>query len=155
MAETKINGVEYRVEHPPITQSWDLLNRMLLIGGAGAQHLPVLAQGAMKQAEDKTDSFLFNSASLHASAAMIRDVGSQELIKFKSDIISLARIKAPSGEYREIVLEADFIGDLLGIEELFNYIIKVIFSDFSKGSAANGQIGLALKLVKAIYQTKS
>jgi len=151
MADTKINGVEYRVYELTGLEAYKLLTRLTLIAGAGSQYLPLIARSAIEEAADESaQGLVTNATTLAASAAMIKEAGVDEIISFKRDVIEIAEVKQPSGEYRVVNLAADFRGDLKGAEELFNYVIKVQLADFTQGSEGNGLVDLAILLIRVI-----
>jgi len=151
MAERKINGETYKVEPLTAPEAYKLLAEILLLAGTGSQHLPAIIKGQYED-EDGTGGFAADIAAFAAVSSMIRDFGMDAFVDFKRRVIETAMIKRPSGPYEHVSLEAEFIGDLVSAEKVFDFVIEEQFGPFSKGSEASGPVALALILIRNVFQ---
>lgn len=149
MAEKKIEGAEYRVDLLSAKDAYALLSKIIRLAGPGAKHLPGIMTLAGPTPEDR---MLADVAAFAACSEMLRFHGAEALVDLKSEVISIAQMKRPSGEYHPVDLDVDLSGDIPTAELLFDYVLEVQFGNFFDGPKASGPVALALTLVRNIFR---
>ena len=150
MAEIKIAGTEYRVEPLGAKDAYALLAKLLRIAGPGGKKMPGI-QSLYESSEPQTVNFA-NAAALSAASDILAVHGDNAYVDLKSDVLSLAQAKRPSGIYEQVDPDLEFVGDLESAETLFDFVMEVQFGNFSKGSKAYGHIDLAMLLAKHLFR---
>lgn len=140
MAERKIGGREFKVDRPLATVALALQARLMRAAGGAAQHLPSLIG---KMAANKTDE---EKQALGGEViVLLTDIFSRldphEYVSLVGDVISLAKIKRPSGQYDPCDLDGDFADAFGDIIPVVVFVLKETFGDFFSGAPAIGSRG--------------
>ncbi len=128
MAETTINGRTYRVEPILATQAVLLQMRFLKIAGDGIARLPEILQGVGAQSGEAEKAS--NAALIAALGDIFKNSTPQEMTDLIKDVVKIAHIKRPSGNYEPVVFDGDFTqspGDLIPVAA---FVIREVFGAF-------------------------
>ncbi|MEJ8308607.1 phage tail assembly chaperone [Agrobacterium larrymoorei] len=147
MADRKIDGVEYHVDHLPAVEAIQLYADILRILGPAASRLPAIILSL--QAESEGQRYMADAAALAALSDILSRATSEELTDLLSRIVRVAKIKRPSGSYEDTDIDGDFTGRLGKLPALVKYVLEVQFSDFFPGKSQNGIIGLLTAVLRA------
>ena len=153
MAEKKIAGTEYRVEPLGAKDAYKLLAKLLRIAGPGGKQMPGI-QSLYESSEPQAVS-VANASALSAASDILAVHGEHAYADLKSDVLSLAQARRPSGIYEQVDPDLDFVGDLESAETLFDFVMEVQFGNFSKGPKHTGPIALAMQTIQTLFRLKS
>lgn len=141
MADTKINGRQFRVGEVLATEAIRLQTRLLKIIGGGVDRLPTIMRGMGEKgradAELRAES---DAAAVAALTDIFAACDPNEVSELIGDIIRIGTIKRPSGSWEQMDLDGDFTqhkGDILPV--VF-FILKEVLGDFFSGTLASGNL---------------
>lgn len=137
MAEAKIKGMEIRVDRPLASEALKLQARLMRAAGGLAEKLPAILASrrpdasADERAKAETDA-------LTAVTGVFNSISPDDYAELVGDILSLAKIKGPSGQYDQADLDSDFSNNLGAIIPVAVFVLRETFGDFFSGALANG-----------------
>lgn len=138
MAEKTINGRDFRVDQLLATHSLLLQAKIMQVLGTAVDQLPAVFAGAGDQAspEQKEKS---NIAAIKAFADIFQKSEPERIVSLVKEIIGVAYIKRPSGNYDKIEFDNDFSGsDMKSMIPVAVFVLRETFGDFFSGFLANG-----------------
>lgn len=137
MAERKIGGVEYRVDRPLASAALAIQARLLRAAGGAAQHLPPLI-GKMAAAKSDEEKQALGGEVIVLLTDIFGRLDPHEYVSLVGDILSLAKIKRPSGQYDPCDLDGDFSDNLAAVIPVAAFVLRETFGDFFSGALASG-----------------
>lgn len=151
MAETKINGREFRSAPLPAKEAVALYVDLNRLAGHAKERLPALMFQAVDEDNAPVEKSTLTQLVAFAGLSDILDATSTpEVIALLERIIRAAEIRRPSGDYSQCDFDGDFTGEYLkDIMPVVRWIIGEQFRDFFTASGANGILGI----VQAVLPT--
>lgn len=145
MAEKVINGRTYKVAPMLATQALILQARVAKIAGPAFTRLGEIMQG---YGENKDDAAKEKSNA--ASIAALMDIFSKgdpvEIATLIKDVVGVAQVRRPSGNYDPCDLDGDFVGEQQGdIFPVLGFVLQEQFSSFFAGLRGNGTLSTRKK----------
>jgi hypothetical protein len=135
MAEKKINGRLFRVEPVLAIQALELQGRLLKVLGPALGRLPEVIKLASDKGADQTQA---NLAAVQIMMDVFSNVSSQEYSTLIKDIVELAQLQGPSGQFNQVDIDGVFTGDLGSIYPVVVFVLQEQFSDFFSGLLGSG-----------------
>lgn len=138
MAERKIAGMEIKVDAPLATDALRLqarLTRMLEAADAKLEDLILGFSGAGNTPEERAKGI---AAAISTIGRIFRTLSPDEYASLVGDIIGMAQIRRPSGQYDQADLDGDFSQNLKAIPEVVVFVIDVVLRDFFTGLLGSG-----------------
>ena len=137
MAERKINGRTFRVDPLLATEALRLQARLARALGPVAVKLPGILSGRGEHAteEQKAKS---DSEAIAAFTGVFADMEPDEYATLIKDVVELAKLMRPSGQYDTVDLDGDFVGDSKSIYPVAFFVLETQFADFFGANLANG-----------------
>lgn len=142
MAEKKISGMTIKVDRPLATEALKLQARLMKAAGGLAEKLPGILASRREGATDE-ERAQADADALAAIAGMFEKLTPEEYASLMSDIISMAKILRPSGQYDPMDLDGDFSSSLGAIIPVALFVLKEVFGDFFSGALATGRQSMA------------
>ncbi|MGZ2501739.1 hypothetical protein EHI47_11725 [Rhizobium leguminosarum] len=146
MAEKKINGVEYRVQPLAAVDAIELYADILRFLGPAASRLPAIIMAI--SSSDEGQEMMADVAALAAISDILSRVPSAQVSDLVKRIVSIARIKRPSGQYDPADLDGDFTGNLPNLMPVIKFILEEQFRDFFIGGGKSGIISLLTEVLR-------
>lgn len=140
MAERKIAGMEIRVDRPLATQALKLQARLMRAAGGAADQLPTIL-GEMRGAQSDEDKQAIGVKLIGLLTDVFARLGPDEYVGLVGDIVGMAKIKRPSGQYDFMDLDGDLSMNLGAIIPVAAFVLKEVFGDFFSGALGNGSRG--------------
>lgn len=137
MAEAKIKGMEVKVDRPLATEALKLQARLMRAAGGLAEKLPSILASRRADATD-AEKAKAEAEALSALTGVFNSVSPEEFAALVGDILGLAKIKGPSGQYDQADLDSDFSNNLGAIIPVAVFVLKEVFGDFFSGALASG-----------------
>lgn len=154
MAERKIANMEIRVDRPLATEALKMQARLAhAMGGDISDAVTVFADamgviGVFQNIPDdapEKDKEAGRAAMIKVGGQVASVVigvfdrlSPEQYASLVSDIIGMAKIKRPSGQYDQADLDGDFSDNLAAIIPVVVFVLKSVFGDFFTGALANG-----------------
>lgn len=138
MAERKINGTTYKVDRPLATEALRLQARLMKAGGGIADQLPsILAD--LQAAKDEESKRQVGIKAIGLMTDIFDRLDADEYTRLVGDIIALAKVQRPSGQYDQADLDGDFSLNLGDIIPVCAFVLKEVFGSFFSGGQGNGR----------------
>ncbi|CAN7388843.1 phage tail assembly chaperone [Neorhizobium sp. LjRoot104] len=144
MAEAKIKGMEIKVDRPLATEALKLHARLMKAAGGLAEKLPSIL-ASRRPGVSEEDKAKAEAEALTAITGIFNSVSPDEYARLVGDIVGLAKIKGPSGQYDQADLDGDFSANLGAIIPVAVFVLKEVFGDFFSGALASGSRGTTAK----------
>lgn len=131
MAERKIAGREFRVDPPLATDALRLqakLTRLLEAADASMEDILVAFFGGGEKTQESQAKIV--AGAISTVGRVFSKLSPDEYAALVSEIVSMAKIKRPSGAYEIADLDGDFSGNLQAVPELITFVLRVVLSDF-------------------------
>jgi hypothetical protein len=144
MAEAKIKGMEIKVDRPLASEALKLQARLMRAAGGLAEKLPSILASRRPGVSDE-DKAKAEAEALTAITGIFNSVSPDDYARLVGDIIGLAKIKGPSGQYDQADLDGDFSANLGAIIPVAVFVLKGVFGDFFSGALASGSRGTTAK----------
>jgi len=136
MAEVKIGDRVFRTTELPAPQAFELYFKVVGFLGPAAAEIPILLYTANHETEE---SKIFTDAALfEAFGKIVMKNGPEKVRALIEEIISLADIYRPSGEYSQADMSADFAGNFTEIVKLCLFVLREQFRPFTSGPEGSG-----------------
>ncbi|TAY66552.1 hypothetical protein ELG88_09800 [Rhizobium leguminosarum] len=139
MSEKKINGVEYKVDQLLATKALILQARLMRAAGPLASKIPAIL-ASRREGASAEERAAADTEALLAITGIFEAISPEEFASLVKDIVEIARIKRPSGQYDQVDLDGDFVGRLGDIIPVAVLVLKEQFGDFFSGALANGAL---------------
>lgn len=139
MAEKKINDRTFRVE-PMLAMDALVLQARLFkaLGPAMASFSEVMkGHGEGKTEEEKNKS---NAAALVALANIFAHGEPQQIAELIRDIVQIAELRRPSGDYSSVDLDGDLTGKQKDLFPIILFVLREQFADFFSGLPGLGKL---------------
>lgn len=149
MAERKIGGQTYKVEPLVASEAIELYAALIAAVGSASGKLPAIILSLTTGEEE--GKIMADVAALSALADIVRSNGADGIRNLVRRIVEIARVQAPSGEWRQVDLDGDFTGELGKLLPVAKFVIEEQFRDFFTGNAGSGILGM---LQEALRQRK-
>ncbi|EYR81384.1 phage tail assembly chaperone [Shinella sp. DD12] len=140
MAERKIAGMEIRVDRPLATEALKLQARLMRAAGGAADQLPSIL-GEMRAAQTDEAKQAIGVKLIGVLTDIFDRLDADEYVRLVGDIVAMAKIKRPSGQYDRLDLDGDLTMNLGAIIPVAAFVLKEVFGDFFSGALANGNRG--------------
>ncbi|KQV28099.1 hypothetical protein ASC97_07050 [Rhizobium sp. Root1203] len=137
MAERKIGNREYRVDRPLASIALHLQARLLRAAGGTGELLPPLI-GELASAQSPEEKQVLGAKVIGVLGDIFSRLTPEEYVSLVGDIISLAKVKRPSGQYDQCDLDGDFSEHLSSVISVAAFVLKETFGDFFSGALASG-----------------
>jgi hypothetical protein len=137
MAEKKINGMEIKVDKPLATEALKLQARLMSAAGGLAEKLPSILASRSEEATQEQRSKA-DADAMVALTGVFSKLSPEAYAALVGDIIGMAKIKRPSGQYDPADLDGDFSENLGNIIPVAVFVLKTVFGDFFTGALASG-----------------
>jgi hypothetical protein len=137
MPEKKIAGFEIRVDRPLATEALKLQARLTRAAGGLAESLPGILASRRADATDQ-ERAKADADAITAIAGIFDRLTPDQYAELVADILAMAKIKRPSGQYDQADLDGDFSDNLASIIPVAVFVLKTVFGDFFTGALANG-----------------
>ena len=135
MAETKIGGVEYRVETLLARDAVALQMRVMRILGPAMNAMPEVLSTYFKGQEGRQ---LANQKALAAIGDIVAKSDPAEATQLVVDVCELAESRRPSGDYEKVSFDQEFSGKLMDAYKLMAFVLQAQFGELFQGVPANG-----------------
>lgn len=89
------------------------------------------------QAEEASNRAVFD-----ALQKIIGGINPEAFATLVEELIEKAEVKEDGGDYRQVIMDQDFTGDLPGLIELLAFVLKVQYGNFWAGLVAAGRTSL-------------
>lgn len=144
MAEKKINGRTFKVDKMLATEALVLQARVVKIAGPALEKLGVIMQG---QGSDKTpeQKAASDAAALTAIVQVFAQADPVQLVDLLRDIVAVAHIRRPSGNYDPCDIDGDFTENQGDIFPVVLFVLQEQFSSFFSGLLGSGNPGSKAK----------
>lgn len=143
MAEKKINGRIFRVGQTLATETLILKARLLKVLGPAGERLGDVFAGLGTNASEDAKAKA-NAAAIGALASIFAESDPRAVAMLVKDVVEIAQIRRPSGDYGPVDLDGDFTehkGDILPVAV---WVLREEFGPFFSGLQENGGLaGLA------------
>lgn len=139
MAEKKINGQTYKVDPLLATEAILLQARLLKVVGPAVDRLPEVLSAAA--GGDETEKARANATAISAFMDIFQRADPREIVGLVKDVVEIAMVMPPSGQYRKVDLDGDFTGNLSAMAQVAVFVLQEQFRDFFSGVLANGSLG--------------
>jgi len=137
MAERKIGKREFKVDRPLATEALRLQARLMRAAGGFAEKLPSIL-ASRRDGASEAEKEQANADALSAITGIFNQVSPDEYAHLVGDIIGMAKIKRPSGQYDPADLDGDFSENLGEIIPVAVFVLRETFGDFFSGALASG-----------------
>lgn len=137
MPEKKIGSLEIKVDRPLATEALKMQARLTRAAGGLAEKLPAILASRRDGATDE-EKAKAEAEAIGALTGIFDRLSADEYADLVSDIIGMAMIKRPSGQYDQADLDGDFSDNLASIIPVVVFILKSVFGDFFTGALASG-----------------
>ncbi len=145
MAERKIRSMEIRVDRPLATEALRLQARLMRPAGGVADQLPSLI-GSLQAAQTDEAKQAVGVKFIGVLTSVFTELKPDEYANLVGDIVSLAKLKRPSGHYEAMDLDGDFTEDFGAIIPVVAFVLKEVFGDFFSGAPVNGNRRVASRV---------
>lgn len=149
MAEKKINGRTFKVDHLPAKQAISLYAEIVQTVGSAINRLPQILVAI--SADEDSRELMADISAVGAIVDIIKSSSPAGVTDLVVRICEVAQIKRDNGDYFPVDFDADFMGKLSDIQAVSEFVIKEQFSDFFIASGASGLLG---SLRKALAHSK-
>ncbi|MBG6211677.1 hypothetical protein IWQ49_006368 [Labrenzia sp. EL_126] len=142
MAEKKIANMTVKVERPLATEALKLQARLMKAAGGLAEKLPGILASRREDATEEVRSKA-DADALSAIAGIFERMTPEEYASLMTDIVSMAKVQRPSGQFDQMDLDGDFSANLGAIIPVSLFVLKEVFGDFFSGALATGRQSMA------------
>lgn len=140
MAEKIINGRTFKVQPLLATDALVLQARLFKALGPAMQHFGEVMKGHGEgKSEDEKNAS--NAAALSALASIFSQGEPQQIAQLIKDIVQVAQIRRPSGDYDHVDLDGDMTGNQKDLFPLILFVLREQFADFFSGLPVLGSLG--------------
>lgn len=140
MAETKINGRTFATRPLSASKAIELYAKVMGFLGPATGRLPVILYGT-QQAGDE-GRIMTDMALIDALGRIVNEKGADGVRAMAEELISLAEVQRPSGEYGECNLDADFADDPSEAISVILFVAREQFRPFFSGKNSGGLFGM-------------
>lgn len=135
MAEKKINGRTFKVDALLVTRALALQARLTRAIGPAIGKLPEIISARSGTEAQKAEA---DSKTIDALAGIFNGMEPDDYVELVKDIVEIAQIQRPSGQYDKVDIDADFFNDLKSLIPVAFFVLQTQFQDFFGGALANG-----------------
>lgn len=144
MAERKIGNLTVKVDRPLATEALRLQARLMRAAGGFAEKLPGILSSRKEGATDE-DKAKADADALAAISGIFEKLSPDEYAGLLGDIVGMAKVQRPSGQYDQMDLDGDFSENLGAIIPVAMFVLKEVFGDFFSGALASGSRAMMAK----------
>ncbi|QQM29293.1 hypothetical protein JET14_13250 [Martelella lutilitoris] len=135
MAEKKIGGRTFKCEPLLATKALVLQGRLARALGPVAGKLPAIL--AARNGND-TQKAAADTETIAALVGIFEALTPEEYADLVKDIVEIAKLQRPSGDYEPVDLDGDFHGDMKSVFPVMFFVLQTQFQDFFGDALANG-----------------
>lgn len=136
MGEKVINGETYKVEPILATRAVTLLARLTKTAGPLAASLPEALASTQAASEEERNAG--GAAVLAAITDIFASTTPEEFTALVKDVIEIAKIRRPSGNYDPVDFDGDFSTRFGSIIPVAAFVLTEAFGDFFTGLTGPG-----------------
>lgn len=136
MSEKKINGRAFKCEPLLATKALVLQGRLARALGPVAAKLPGILAARNGNDEQKSAA---DTETIAALVGIFDSLTPDEYSNLVKDIVEIAKVERPSGQYDQIDIDADFHGDMKSIFPVMFFVLQTQFQDFFGDALVNGR----------------
>lgn len=142
MAEKKINDRTFKVEPMLAMDALVLQARLFKALGPAMGSFSEVMKGRAKPGEtvDPAAEAASNSAALVALANIFAHGEPRQIAELIRDIVQIAQLKRPSGDYEQVDLDGDFTGKQKDMFPVILFVLREQFADFFSGLPGLGKL---------------
>lgn len=140
MAEQKINGRTFSTRPLTAGKAIELYAKVLGFLGPATGRLPVILYGA-QQAGDE-GRIMTDMALIDALGRIVNEKGADAVRSLAEELVGLAEVQRPSGEYGQCDLDADFADDPSEAVTVALFVAREQFRPFLSGKNSGGLFGM-------------
>lgn len=137
MAEKKIGNREFRIDRPRATDALKLQARLFRAAGGLAEKLPAMLASRRADASPE-DRAKAEADAIVGITGIFDRITPDEYASLVSDIVKMAEMKRPSGQYHTVDLDGDFAESFGDIIPMVVFVLREVFGDFFSGALVSG-----------------